>query len=156
MSSENDTPRPPPNAITTAIAGDNEEQPPTPTQGINRSWSMGSYPKLSDLMGSWPDFAIFRRFGSLNAQNLLFLQAEITHLENELAEVRAREERNENEKGIIAQRSWYELSQENDDGEPCEQWGIVQDIRQKLKEYSMFIYYLTDQSGLGSSSLHSL
>jgi hypothetical protein len=113
-------------------------QPPTPTQGINRSWSMGSYPKLSTFMASWPDIAIFRRFGALNAQNLLFLQAEITHLERELEVIRSNNERNNDEKGLHGDRNWFELSQESEDGEAHPQWIVIQDIREKLKEYSMW------------------
>jgi hypothetical protein len=113
-----------------------------PQVGITRSWSIGSYPKLSNLMGTWPEVAIFRRFGSLNAQNLLFSQAEITHLETELRDLRAEEEQKEDLKGIAAQRNWFELSQGlDDDDEPSEQWEIIQKIRVKLKEYSTFTYH---------------
>lgn len=116
----------------TAVAS----EPASPTQGITRSWSTGSYPKLSELMGSWPDVAIFRRFGSLNAQNLLFLQAELAHLERHLRLMREREEKAEDEKGIMAQRSWYELSQASEDGETLPQWDLIQVIQDKLKAYS--------------------
>jgi hypothetical protein len=111
-------------------------EPPTPIQGINRTWSSGSYPRLSEFMGLWPEVAIFRRFGALNAQNLLFLQAEIAHLERELKNIRERDDRREDEKGLLAQRSWFELSQATEDGEYCAQWAIIQDIRSKLSEYS--------------------
>ena len=122
-------------SMDTAVATESS-QPPTPTQGINRSWSMGSYPKLSTFMASWPDVAIFRRFGALNAQNLLFLQAEITHLERELEVIRRQNELNNDEKGLHGDRNWFELSQESEDGEPHPQWVVIQDIREKLKEYS--------------------
>ena len=119
-----------------------EAEPQSPQVGITRSWSIGSYPKLSNLMGTWPEVAIFRRFGSLNAQNLLFSQAEITHLETELRDLRAEEEQKEDLKGIAAQRNWFELSQGlDDDDEPSEQWEIIQKIRVKLKEYSTFTYH---------------
>jgi hypothetical protein len=42
------------------------------------------YAQLASLMGAHPEVAVFRRFGALNAQNLLYLQAELTHLELEL------------------------------------------------------------------------
>lgn len=110
--------------------------PPTPAQGINRTWSSGSYPRLSEFMGLWPEVSIFRRFGALSAQNLLFLQAEIAHLERELKVIREREEKREDERGLLAQRSWFELSQASEDGEYCPQWTIIQEIRSKLSEYS--------------------
>ena len=42
---------------------------------------MGDYHKFSKFMGSWPTMSIFRRFGTLNAQNILFLQSELVYLE---------------------------------------------------------------------------
>jgi len=117
---------------------------------------MGSYPKLSDFMGSWPDVAIFRRFGSLNAQNLLFLQAEISHLERELQIIREREEKSEDEKGILAQRNWFELSQATEDGDPCAQWAVIQDIREKLKEYNEFLLQYKEICALQNPSKHDL
>lgn len=87
-------------------------------------------------MASWPDVAIFRRFGALNAQNLLFLQAEIRHLERELEIMRSNDALNNDEKGMHVQRNWFELSQETEDGQPHPQWVVIQDIREKLKEYS--------------------
>lgn len=113
-----------------------ESEPTIPVPGINRSWSTGSYPRLSEFMGLWPEMAIFRRFGALNAQNLLFLQAELAHLERELKKTREREERRDDHKGLLAQRSWFELSQASEDGEYCPQWTIIQEIQSKLSDYS--------------------
>ncbi|KAK0728798.1 hypothetical protein B0T26DRAFT_748959 [Lasiosphaeria miniovina] len=42
------------------------------------------YARLASLMGAHPETAIVRRFGSLNTLNLLYLQAELTDLENAL------------------------------------------------------------------------
>ena len=42
---------------------------------------MGNYQKLADFMGNSPTVSIYRRFTSLNVQNLLFMQAEIAYLE---------------------------------------------------------------------------
>jgi hypothetical protein len=39
------------------------------------------YRKVATLMGTYSEFAILRSFHTLNMQNLLYLQAEITHLE---------------------------------------------------------------------------
>lgn len=118
----------------TAVAS--EEQPPTPTQGINRTWSMGSYPKLSKFMGSWPDVAIFRRFGNLNVENLLFLQAELSYMEDRLNTLRKEENHRQDPKGLLAQRSWLELSQPDESGNDSEHWELIQDIREKLKDYN--------------------
>jgi hypothetical protein len=42
------------------------------------------YPKLAGKMGLTPEKAMFRRFGALNAQMLLYMQAELLYLEQEL------------------------------------------------------------------------
>jgi len=42
------------------------------------------YPKLAEKMKIYPTVAIFRRFNALNARNLLYIQSELSHYENEL------------------------------------------------------------------------
>ena len=100
--------------------------------------------------------ACFRRFGTLNAENLLFLQAEISHLEDRLKQIRAEEERTDNEKGMISQRSWFELSQPDENGEYCEQWELMQDIRDKLKEYNEFVLQYKQMCALQNPTRHDL
>jgi hypothetical protein len=51
------------------------------------SWQLEGYPRLADMMERSTETAIFRRFGALNALNLLRLQAELHDLEHELEEV---------------------------------------------------------------------
>jgi len=48
---------------------------------------MGNYLDLSKLMSKYPDVFILRKFSGLNAKNLLYYQAELAHLEQELEEV---------------------------------------------------------------------
>jgi hypothetical protein len=54
------------------------------TDAVNTRHNMEGYAKVAHLMGTHGEFGIFRRFQTLNMQNLLYLQAEITHLEAEL------------------------------------------------------------------------
>lgn len=42
------------------------------------------YPKLANLMGPYPEIAIFRRFSSLTMLNLMSLQAELLEIEDKL------------------------------------------------------------------------
>lgn len=42
------------------------------------------YPKLATMLGGVEGYAIYRRFASLNARNLLYHQAKLTHLEHQL------------------------------------------------------------------------
>ena len=48
---------------------------------------MEGYAKLSSLMGTDPEFAVYRVFAALNAQNLLCYQAELMGLEAVLPEI---------------------------------------------------------------------
>jgi len=45
---------------------------------------MDGYAKVAGLMGHHNEIASFRCFGTLGFQNLLYLQAELIELENEL------------------------------------------------------------------------
>lgn len=101
--------------------------------------SMGSYNKLSKFMGALPEVAIFRRFGALNAQNLLFLQAELVRLEDELQSIREDDAQSADLEKKQSHQSWRSLvlAHEQDEGANS-QWRKVLEIRDKLKEYSTF------------------
>ena len=95
------------------------------------------YPRLASLMGAHPEAAIFRRFGSLNALNLLHLQAELTHLESELyRQAKADAESGHFERSLY-DRDWQTLSQSATakDANP-EQWKLLLQVRDKLRQYS--------------------
>ncbi|OCK94898.1 uncharacterized protein K441DRAFT_559211 [Cenococcum geophilum 1.58] len=100
------------------------------------------YPKLAGQMGLLPETAIFRRFGALNAQNLLYLQAELTYLEKQLRECERAD--NKSPKGLKSRYAldWLWLSRSAADGDE-EQWELVKKIRATLKEYNTA---LTQQS----------
>ncbi|PMD29525.1 hypothetical protein L207DRAFT_538709 [Hyaloscypha variabilis F] len=49
---------------------------------------MEGYARIATLMGRSPELGIFRGFKMLNAQNLLYLQAELTQLEIDLGKLR--------------------------------------------------------------------
>ncbi|KAF2725246.1 hypothetical protein K431DRAFT_300152 [Polychaeton citri CBS 116435] len=50
------------------------------------------YHRLADLMGHYPETAIFRRFGSLNMLNLLSLQAELIDLQIQFRDIWAEDD----------------------------------------------------------------
>lgn len=58
-------------------------KPWRPGDPVKKSDEKG-YQKLANLMGTYPDHAIFRRFGWLSTLNIMRLQAELAHLEAEL------------------------------------------------------------------------
>jgi hypothetical protein len=97
--------------------------------------NMEGYSKIARLMALYPEFGILRGFKQLNFQNLLYLQAEITHLEDELrdcvAEDNGRRDRPYNS------TDWWSLSHPPEEQEDDhEQWDKVLEIRKKLEKYS--------------------
>ncbi|KAK3116672.1 hypothetical protein LTR53_002719 [Teratosphaeriaceae sp. CCFEE 6253] len=49
--------------------------------------ALHGYPKLATFLSGQEGYAIYRRFASLNARNLLYHQAKLVHLEHELHEM---------------------------------------------------------------------
>jgi hypothetical protein len=99
-------------------------EPPTTKEG---------YAKVAELLGTYPELSIFRRFGSLNMQSLLYQQAELTHLESELrsitkADIQAG-------RNIDHHQDWWTLAHDEDETAQ-RQWQLVQEIQLKLDKYS--------------------
>lgn len=96
------------------------------------------YAKIAKLMSHHSELAVFRCFTKLNLQNLLYLQAELTHLEDELSCLAERDKDNPNRQ--FYSKDWWSLAiLEDDDENAREQWEKVIEIRGKLKEYSKFV-----------------
>ena len=89
---------------------------------------MEGYAKVANLMGLYPEYAIFRRFGMLNMQRTLHLQAELVYLEDEL---KKQMEVDLAENPLFA-RDWWFLNR-NKDGKQLKQ---LSEVGTKLKEYS--------------------
>ncbi len=69
---------------------------------------MVGYDELSELIGSRPDLAIFRRFGPLAAQVLLRMQAELLELDDDLKALKNVELQKE---GLCEQaKSWEKVN----------------------------------------------
>jgi len=100
------------------------------------------YPRLASLFSAHPETAILRRFGRLNALNLLYLQAELTNLENALCEAAESDAKSEQFEISARIRDWQALQDsvttteaQNNDGRPT-QWSLMLQVRDKLNEYS--------------------
>jgi len=98
------------------------------------------YPKMAARMGLIPETAMFRRFGGLNARNLLYFQCELAEIEDELKELDW-----ENHKSTAGKKNmyardyyWLEAATAKRDGD-VRQIGLVLKMREMLKEYSMHI-----------------
>jgi hypothetical protein len=91
------------------------------------------YAKIASLMSQHGELAIFRRFSQLNLQSLLYLQAELTHLEADLKRFAERDHADPDRADYA--KYWWFMAQSKDDEEK-DQWDKVLQIREKLKEYS--------------------
>jgi len=93
---------------------------------------MAGYPQIVSLMSQHEELAILRKFGNLSIQNLLFMQAELMHLEEKLTRIAAKED--DGSSSSLKYRDWWTLSRPNENG-GNEHWEIVMDIRTKLEKY---------------------
>lgn len=93
------------------------------------------YPKIAGQMDIQPETAIFRRFGALNAKNLLYLQAELAYLEKLLEDCETEDNRNPLGQKSNYAISWYWLSQSKTDGD-TKQLDLVLKVRKCVKRYS--------------------
>lgn len=96
---------------------------------------MGNYTRLAALIGNHEELALFRRFAALNAKSLLYMQAELVHLEAELENIA-----NEDSFSGHGEKESFEVSfsklKDSCGTENDLQWRRVLEIRHKLKEYS--------------------
>jgi hypothetical protein len=111
------------------------------------------YGKVAELMSTHDEFAVLRRFRNLNMRNLLYLQAEIAHLEEELDELA--------ERGSVDPalryhgRDWWSLA--NDDNESSqEHWQKVLHLREKLDLYNDAVLKQARLAQLDGPSRHEL
>lgn len=98
---------------------------------------MEGYAKISQFMGEHPESAMVLRFSDINLQNILYLQAEIYGL---LQDLRFIEKQNQNSSSDDVKQfplDWYTLANALENGKTNKQWEKVQRLRPLLKEYSM-------------------
>ncbi|GAW23977.1 hypothetical protein ANO14919_135560 [Xylariales sp. No.14919] len=114
------------------------------------------YPRLASLMGAHPEMTAFRRFGSLNALNLLYLQAELVGLENELQKQAEADAASGHFENSIYHRDWQTLSESaTAEGRGSTQWHTMLKARDKLNEYNQAIYLQHMIAKSGPPSEHS-
>ena len=101
---------------------------------------MEGYPALAEVMSLNDGLDIFRRFSTLNALNLLYMQAELVDLEYDLKDIAAEDcsadaatPKNEGRDSYhVSARALRESGRRGDDL----QWAKVLEARNLLKEYS--------------------
>ncbi|CAN9389878.1 unnamed protein product [Alternaria alternata] len=118
--------------------------------------SVTGYPKLAAKIAVQPEAAIYRRFGALNAQNLLYFQAELADLEERLGEQQALDNNATTGRKSEYAKNWFSLQDSEVDGD-TEQLDLVLKIRETLKEYSIRLahWYLTDHALIQQSLILS-
>ncbi|KAG0651501.1 hypothetical protein D0Z07_1897 [Hyphodiscus hymeniophilus] len=92
------------------------------------------YEKVATLMNCFNEFAVFRRFGKLNFLNLLYLQAELTHLEADLKELAERDAADPHRR--LYSKHWWRMTQSEEEHDDRAQWEMALRVRGKLKEYN--------------------
>ena len=102
------------------------------------------YPKLAAKFEILPEAAIYRRFGALNAQNLLYYQAELSYLERKLRDRQKQDSNDQKGHGASYATNWYWLKHSKTDGDG-RQIDLVMQIRELLKQYSQLDALLEKQ-----------
>ncbi|KAF2441969.1 hypothetical protein P171DRAFT_366077 [Karstenula rhodostoma CBS 690.94] len=93
------------------------------------------YPMLAAQIEKRPELAMFRRFGGLNAENLLYLQAELVLLEDELRKQQAEDHSSSVEAKAKYALNWYHLRNSRNNGD-SKQLDLVHRIRETLWQYN--------------------
>ena len=99
---------------------------------------MADYNKLASLVGAHQELTILRRFGALNAKNILYMQSELVHLQSELDGIEVENGLSGDSEKLAFQVSLFNLKDSEGTTKDL-QWQKVLEIRDKLKAYSLFI-----------------
>jgi len=84
-----------------------------------------------------PEAAIYRRFGALNALNLLYYQAELTYLEQELQDQQKLDNNDQKGYGKSYATNWFWLRNSKGEGNG-RQLDLILEIRGTLAKYSEY------------------
>lgn len=94
---------------------------------------MGSYARLSAFVAAHPEVLILRTFSKLSARNLIYLQAEIVHLEAKLERIAEQDAKLNGPESRSCANDWETLATRT--GKNSLQWHTFLEIRGKLAEY---------------------
>lgn len=98
------------------------------------SRKMEGYAKLSSVISTDSETAIYRKFGALNAQNLLYYQAELLDLEDDLNDIASKDRNSQDSEKREFAYNWAVLSHAAD-GKDLQLKKFMK-IRKTLKEYN--------------------
>jgi hypothetical protein len=119
---------------------------PLPIKSL--SLVMEGYSNIAHLMGDDPGLAIFRRFRALNMQRLLYLQAELVQLEEELnEEQRLDHSQSQDPFRSSFSRSWTALKLSANEKGSGQQWKKTCEVQEKIQQYCIkYQFFLFDSS----------
>ncbi|KAL9036090.1 MAG: hypothetical protein Q9180_004498, partial [Flavoplaca navasiana] len=116
---------------------------------------MASYNRLAALIGKYQELAIFRRFQTLNAKSLLYMQAELLNLENELKSIEFDDQSSKDIHRASLHTSVFDLK-ESSGSEHQLQWNKAMEIRDKLERYNKALVLFSQVQALPNPSLRDL
>jgi hypothetical protein len=90
------------------------------------------YPKLAHVIGRNPEYAIVRRFTTLDVKLLLYLQAELVQLEHELSNLEVLN----HQENVSLQQSVSRLMKAERGTSGWKQWEKIQELLDKKEKYS--------------------
>ena len=122
-----------PETITNSSSHANTRNTPPPFDPFHDL--VPGYPKLAGRMGVMPEIAMFRRFGALNARNLLYMQIDLKELEAEDAKSMKGEKRFYRQNSIWLSTADFEIDDGPRDGDTMPR-DLVMRMRTLLSEYS--------------------
>lgn len=102
--------------------------------------TLDGFPRLAWFMGHHPDHFVVRRFSTLNAQMVLYLQSELYTLEEKLRAQEAKDSalRKEDPQRPDLLNHFHYLGGFLQDERAAPQWDLVVEIREKLALYSQY------------------
>jgi len=103
-------------------------------RGGPRPVHVEGYPRLAHVIGRNREYAIVRRFTTLDVKLLLYLQAELVQLEHELSRLEAQNSQDD----VSMQQSVTKLMKAERGTGAWKQWEMVQHILEKKEQYSEY------------------
>ncbi|KAL6415592.1 hypothetical protein AUP68_02157 [Ilyonectria robusta] len=103
------------------------------------------YDKLARLMGRCNAVAVFRRFAAISVENLLYLQADLVRLENELRDIQQADKASGHKDRARHRMDWTILLESKtrgeEGGDSTRQLDIILEMKARLKEYHEALFY---------------
>ena len=100
---------------------------------------LDGYPTFSRFIAKDPDAAIYRKFESLSARNLLYQQSQLNDMERQLEELDSKDATEKavdinNEAGERVARDWQHFAHDDNDRAKLRRQ-VQEKIKQHIKEY---------------------